>query len=259
MYKHERLQRILELVQSNQFWATKDLAEKLDVSQATIYRDLKDLEDSKGFLRAYGGIASLPQATFLPSEGLEIHQRETSHLDEKLLIAEKAVALVKDGDTLFVDGSTTCVKFGEALLKSNKSNLTIITNSPRLVLLLGSSRGFHVICTGGTYLDHFDSLVGMPAEEFLANVTAEKLFFSVAGIADIGGTDTEQSEVKIKQLMINHSKYHILLVDHTKFNKFCTYLVIPPSKVSTLITDYQTGAEHEEALAPFVENNTAIL
>jgi DeoR/GlpR family transcriptional regulator of sugar metabolism len=256
MYKHERLRKILELTQSNQFWPTKDLAEKLNVSQTTIYRDLKQLENSDGFLRAYGGIASISQGTFIPSEGLEIHQRETRNLEEKLVIAEKAIQLVKDGDTFFVDGSTTCLKFGEALLRSNKKNLTIITNSPRLVLLLSTCQDFNLICTGGTYLHHFDVLVGMPAEEFITNVAAEKFFFSVAGIADVGGMDTEQAEVKIKQLMINRSRFHIMLADHTKFNKFSTYLVIKPSKVSTLVTDSMVD---QETLASFVECNVPIL
>jgi len=256
MYKQQRLRKILELMQSNQFWATKELAEKLNVSQTTIYRDLKELENTDGFLRSYGGIASISHGTFIPSEGLEIHQRETRNLEEKLLIAEKTVELVKDGDTFFVDGSTTCLKFGEALIKSNKKNLTIITNSPRLTLLLAPCRDFHIICTGGTYLQYLDVLVGMPAEEFVSNVTAEKFFFSVAGIADIGGMDTEQAEVKIKQLMISRSRFHIMLADHTKFNKFSTYLIIKPSKVSTLVTDSMVD---QEVLAPFIECHVPIL
>ena len=256
MYKSERLRKILELTQSNQFWATKDLAEKLNVSQTTIYRDLKELENIDKISRSYGGIASIEHGTFLPSEGLEIHQRATHNLEEKQAIAEKAVQLVKDGDTFFVDSSTTCLKFGEALLRSNKRNLTIITNSPRLVLLLSAVQDYHTICTGGTYLHHFDSLVGIPGEEFIKNITAEKFFFSVAGIVEFGCTDTEQAEVKIKQLMISRSRYHILLADHTKFDKFCTYLVIKPSEISTLVTD---AAVSQDALAPFINGNVPIL
>jgi DeoR/GlpR family transcriptional regulator of sugar metabolism len=256
MYKHERLRKILELTQSNQFWATKDLAEKLNVSQTTIYRDLKELENSDEISRSYGGIAAIAHGTFIPSQGLEIHQRETHNLEEKRVVAEKAVQLVNDGDTFFVDSSTTCLKFGEALLKSNKRNLTIITNSPRLVLLLSGAQDYHTICTGGTYLHHFDSLVGIPGEEFIKNVTAEKFFFSVAGIAEIGCTDTEQSEVKIKQLMISRSRFHVLLADHTKFDKFCTYMVIKPAEVSTLVTDALVS---QDILAPFIESNVPIL
>jgi DeoR/GlpR family transcriptional regulator of sugar metabolism len=256
MYKSERLRKILELTQSNQFWATKDLADKLNVSQTTIYRDLKELENIDKISRSYGGIAAMTHGTFLPSEGLEINQRATHNLEEKKAIAEKAVQLVKDGDTFFVDSSTTCLKFGEALLKSNRRNLTIITNSPRLVLLLSAVQDYHTICTGGTYLHHFDSLVGIPGEEFIKNITAEKFFFSVAGIAEFGCTDTEQSEVKIKQLMISRSRFHVLLADHTKFDKFCTYLVIKPSEISTLVTD---AALSQNALAPFINDNVPIL
>jgi DeoR/GlpR family transcriptional regulator of sugar metabolism len=256
MYKSERLRKILELTQSNQFWATKDLAEKLNVSQTTIYRDLKELESFDKISRSYGGIASIAQGTFIPSEGLEIHHRAAHNLEEKQLIAEKAVQLVKDGDTFFVDSSTTCLKFGEALLKSNRRNLTIITNSPRLIILLSPVQDYHTICTGGTYLHHFDSLVGIPGEEFIKNVTAEKFFFSVAGIVESGCTDTEQSEVKIKQLMISRSRFHVLLADHTKFDKFSTYLVIKPSEISTLVT---SSAVSQEALAPFINGNVPIL
>jgi len=162
VHKQKRLHRILELLKTDGFCTTKDLAEQLGVSQTTIYRDLHDLSGSERVKKSYGGVA------LMPSEGLISHLdfdlRRTLHLREKEAIAEMAAELVADGDSLFVDASTTCLLFGQALLKKGRRRLTVITCSPRLVLLLQSEPDCQVICTGGTYLKHFDSLVGMPGE-----------------------------------------------------------------------------------------------
>jgi DeoR family glycerol-3-phosphate regulon repressor len=254
MYKHERLQQLRDLLSSNEFLTTKALAAELSVSQTTIYRYLKELEDSDGIQRPYGGAALIPQGNFISH--LDFDLRKTLNTAEKECISEIAAEMVTDGDSLFIDASTTCLMFANALIKRNKRNITIITNSPRLVLMLHDESSYRVICTGGTYLPRFDSLVGMPAEEFLRAISADCFFFSVAGISELGCTDSELSEVKIKQLMLNRSRTNILLADHSKFDKYSPFTVLEPAKVGTLITDEYTKTEK---LASFRASNIPII
>lgn len=245
MYKHERLQQLRDLLSSNEFLTTKTLAKELSISQTTIYRYLKELEDSDGIQRPYGGATLVPKENFI--HHLDFDLRKTLNTNEKETIAEIAVGLVNDGDSLFIDASTTCLMFTNALLKRNRRNITIITNSPRLVLMLKDDPNYRVICTGGTYLPRFDSLVGMPAEEFLETSSVDRFFFSVAGISELGCTDSELAEVKIKQLMLSRSRTNILLADHSKFDKYCPFTVIDFDKVGTLITDEYTKTEKLES------------
>jgi DeoR/GlpR family transcriptional regulator of sugar metabolism len=233
---------------------TRTLTKELSVSRTTIYRYLKELEDTDGIQRPYGGATFVPQDNFI--RHLDFDLRKTLNTNEKNAITEKAADLVNDDDSLCIDASTTCLMFAKTLLKRNKHNITIITNSPRLVLMLHDESKYRVICTGGTYLPHFDSLVGMPAEEFLSNISADKFFFSVAGISEDRCTDSEQAEVKIKQLMLSCSRSNILLADHSKFEKNFTFTVLNSAKVGTLITDEYT---EPEKLASFRERNVSII
>lgn len=244
MYKHERLQQLRELLNSNKFLTTKALAAELSVSQTTIYRYLKEFEESDGIQRAYGGVARVPQGTYI--DHLDFDLRKTLNIAEKEAIGELAADMVNDGDSLLIDASTTCLMFAAALLKRKKQDITIITNSPRLVLMLHDESNYQVICTGGTYLPRFDSLVGIPAEDFIRTISADKFFFSVAGVSELGCTDSELAEVKIKKLMLSRSRTNILLADHSKFDKYSPFTVLDPTQIGTLITDEHTKTEKLE-------------
>jgi DeoR/GlpR family transcriptional regulator of sugar metabolism len=246
MYKAERKKDILALLQQHGFSSTQDLAKELAVSQTTIYRYLNELEQEGLIRKEYGGV-TLQQA---PPDGIDLdyRSRRLEHPQEKQAIAKRAVALVEPGDTIIIDSSTTGVTFAQQLASTVLHDVTIVTNSARIVLVMQHKPDYRVICTGGTYLARHDTLVGSPAEEFVASLTANKCFISAFGVTPQGCTDSDPADVRIKRLMLSRARTKILLADHSKFGRTTTFTVIPSPELDLIVTDAGTPAE---MLAPF--------
>ena len=254
MYKATRKQDILALLQQRGFTPTQDLARALGVSVTTIYRYLAELEESGLVRKEYGGASLRPAAP----DGIDFDYRwrRQEHPAEKQAIAECAAALVESGDTLTVDSSTTCIAFAQALALAPLQDVTIITNSARIVLALQHKPEFRLICTGGTYLARHDTLVGEPAEDFLATVTANKAFISAYGVTPQACTDSDPADVRVKRLMLARARAKILLADHSKLGRTTTFTVITPAELDTIVTDPRAP---EEVLAPLRALGPAIL
>jgi DeoR/GlpR family transcriptional regulator of sugar metabolism len=252
MYRGERHAKILEILTARGFCSTDELAEILGVSQTTLYRDMKELEETGIVEKQYGGLVLARRYV----SNIDFKVRETINVLEKEAIAERAVDFIEDGDSFFLDTSTTCLALARKLLDKKKQELTIITNSCRIILMLENEPKYRTICTGGTYLKKLDVLVGSPAEEFIQTLNARKYFFSATGISSEGCADTEPAEVKIKKLMVARVRQKILLADHTKFDQVATFRTVDPSEIDILITDSLTSAEK---LAPFAESNVEII
>jgi DeoR/GlpR family transcriptional regulator of sugar metabolism len=253
MYKAERKKDIMALLRQRGFSSTQNLAKQLRVSQTTIYRYLTELEEEGLIRKEYGG-ATLGQAPV--GIDLDYGARRLEHPGEKRAIAERAVALVEPGDTVILDSSTTCVAFAQRLVLAALHDVTIVTNSPRIVLALQHRPEFRLICTGGTYLARHDTLVGSPAEEFVGSLTANKCFVSAMGVTPQACTDADPADVRVKRLMLSRARMKILLVDHGKFGRTTTFTVISPAELDLIITDDGTSAK---VLEPYLNIGLTVL
>lgn len=254
MYKAKRKKDIVALLQQQGFSSTQDLARQLAVSQTTIYRYLTELEQEGLVRKEYGGV-SLEQVV---PKGIDFdyRSRRLEHPLEKQAISSQAVSLVERGDTIIIDSSTTGVAFAEQLARAALQDVTIVTNSARIVLALQHKLEYRLICTGGTYLARHDTLVGSPAEEFVASVTANKCFISAMGVTPQACTDADPADVRVKRLMLSRARTKILLADHSKFGRTTTFTVIPPAQLDLIVTDAGTSAE---TLAPFLAMGLTVL
>jgi DeoR/GlpR family transcriptional regulator of sugar metabolism len=245
MSKAERKKGIVTLLQQRGFISTENLAKLLGVSQTTVYRYLMELEDESLIRKEYGGVTLGRKPVGID---LDYGTRRLENVFEKQSIAERAATLVESGDTVFIDSSTTCVTFAQRLGSAALRDLTIITNSARIILELRHKLEYRLICSGGTYLARHDTLVGSPAEEFISGLTANKCFLSAMGVTAQACTDADESDVRIKRLMLARARAKILLADHTKFGRSTTFTVITPPELDLIVTD---GGASPEALAPF--------
>lgn len=252
MHKLERRAKILETVSAKGFCSTEELATALNLSQTTLYRDLKELELAGDIERQYGGVG-LPRRFM---SNIHFKVRETTNIAEKEAIANKAVELIDDGDSLFLDSGTTCLILARKLLQIKKRNLTIFAHSCRLVLMLEDEPEYRVICTGGTHLKTLDVLVGLPAETFIKTVNAQKYFIAATSVSAQGSADTEPTEVSIKKLIASRVQKRILLADHSKFDQMASFITLRLSDIDTFVTDAGTPPEK---LRPFVDNNVQVI
>ena len=236
----ERRQKIMEKIRLDRKVYVADLAKAFKVTEETIRRDLEKLEAQDLLRRSYGG-AILTEST---SEDLSYKRRSTINSESKLAIAEKAARLIQDGDTIMMDSSTTC----QALLQRLKEqkDITIITNSIRLMNdFMGS--GFKMICTGGTLRESSCALTGSITSQTLEKYFVDFAFISCKGIdREKGIMESNESESRIKSIMIRQARKAVLLVDHSKFDKTAFVKCDDFSQIDTIVTDQLPAKEWQD-------------
>ena len=106
MLKEERHQKILNEVSLRNRVLLNDIADHLDVSVDTVRRDVKELDKKQLLKKVHGGAISLGFTSNKNSV-------EVFDIDEKQLIARKAVSQIQDGSAIFIDGGTTCMELAK--------------------------------------------------------------------------------------------------------------------------------------------------
>lgn len=224
--------------------SASELCASLGVTAATIRRDLETLEKEGILVRSHGGAVSrTPGATLRPSrDGTELANQL-----EKVGIAREAERLILDGETIFLEASTTVVELARRLHHRNR--LTVVTNSPPIVCQLQRSPNVTVIATGGELQKDASYLSGVWAQHALSEIRVDKAVIGVGAIDPVYGISTAtQAEAQLKRLILKSARVRIALADHTKFGKQGFAFVGPVTDFDILITDSGIDAKHVSAL-----------
>ena len=233
MLAEERRFRIREILTMQRTISASELCSTLEVTPATIRRDLAALEDEGVLVRSHGGAVSRMSSTkFQPS--YETLARSNS--DEKDAIAREAEKLILDGDTVFLEGSTTVLELAARL--HNRNRLTVVTNSPTIVCQLQRSAAVTVLCTGGDLQKDTFYFSGEWAQRALSEIRLDKAVLGVSAIDPGYGISTaNHAEAQLKKMIAKAAKIRIALADHSKFGKQFFAYVGPVSDINTLVTD----------------------
>jgi len=162
----ERQQRLLRTIEQQQRITVNQIVEHFDVSLATARRDLETLADQGKVQRVHGGALAVRQAPPEPP----VLQRTAEQSPEKVRIAQAAVDLISDGETIFLSSGTTVLEVARRL--RGKRNLTIITNSLLVLNELADTHGISLICLGGMLRPSEMSLLGHITELALSELRA---------------------------------------------------------------------------------------
>ncbi|MFT9057031.1 MAG: DeoR/GlpR family DNA-binding transcription regulator [Ethanoligenens sp.] len=239
MFEEERLQKIAGYVQSNTRASVHRLCELFGVSESTVRRDLNELEKRRLLKRTHGGAVCLESVGFEPTYS----EKEDQYREEKQSIAERAAAMIEDGESLLIDAGTTTLYLVPHLSKFKL--LTVVTNSILLLQQLAPYSGITLMSTGGTLRPNTMALVGPVAESFLGRIRVDKAFIATNGIEkNMGLTTPNISEASVKEKMMQVSEQVFVLADHTKigrvsFARFGMLSEIDGCITSDLITDEQ--------------------
>lgn len=212
----QRKDEITDILKKSRSISVVDLAKRLFVSEATIRRDLNEMEKQGFVKRFYGGVALIEGV----SNELPLYVREQLNSDAKDTIARKASAAIQNGQVIFLDASSTVRHIIKYL--SKYENLTIITNGIKTADEL-CTLDARVYCTGGILLHYSSAFVGSYAERMFANFNADLVFFSSRGVSRDGRiTDASDEETQVRKAMFEHSKKKIFLFDSSKIGQeFC--------------------------------------
>lgn len=252
MIAEQRLQRINEQLRVQHAVSISSLSEMLGVSEMTVRRDLIRLEKMGLCQRTHGGAVSVHG---MLTRDIHYSQREQLHVAEKVAIGRTAAEMVQEGETIVIDAGTTTAQLAAAL--KNRRNITVITNSLRVLDQLCDSPGITLISTGGTVApamdgefghgDHF--LIGPLAEEMLRRFRPNKAFMGTTGITIADGLSNSLIEQAVlKRLMMELSAEVILLADHSKFGRVAPSIAGPVTLLHRVITDTGISPEMKNAL-----------
>lgn len=209
-----------------------ELSQLYDVSEETIRRDLEKLVNEGVAIKSYGG------AVINENANLEVpfNIRKNYNVIGKQKIAEQIANLVKDGESLMLDASSTAVYIAKAL--KDKKNLTVITNSIEIVVELMDMPEWKVLSTGGLSREGSFALVGPQTDKMLKSYHVDKTIISCKGFdLNSGMTDSDELHANNKITMLESAGMKILAVDKTKFDKTAFTAIGALEDITTVVTD----------------------
>jgi DeoR/GlpR family transcriptional regulator of sugar metabolism len=245
LFLQERLDQILALLESQGRVSVAELGERFGVSAVTIRNDLATLEQQGRLRRTYGGAVPSPNPS---SEPPAFAQRKELHRNEKERIGLAAAALVRDGDSIALDASTTAWQIARHL--KDRRELTVVTNGLFIALEFLDSPDVTVIMPGGALRAASASLVGDQGACILERYHVQRGFFGAGGFTlEEGLTDTNQYEVELKQRMVERSKEVTAVVDSSKWGQVTFAALASVDQLDRVIADDAAPSDMVAALA----------
>ncbi|MCC8060209.1 MAG: DeoR/GlpR family DNA-binding transcription regulator [Clostridiales bacterium] len=243
------MQKIAELVKCHQKITTRELAERMGVSEMTIRRDLTVLHKNRVIEKKHG-YAVLehdldPDITDM--EAYDLHLASIQNLKAKEKIVCYAASLIEPGDWIFMDNGTTISRITAFLPTSFE--YTVLCCNFELMAGMLKYKNIQMIMPGGYYhpVDHTFS--SPQAENFICCHRANKAFISASGIhRTLGITCINFHSVANKKCFLSSSEKRILLADSSKFDVVTSNHFAELGDIDMVITDAGISSDWREYL-----------
>jgi DeoR/GlpR family transcriptional regulator of sugar metabolism len=233
----ERQQLIAAIVREQQTATVEELSARLNVSEATIRRDLDKLTQEGVIQRAHGGAMALQHAEPEPP----MLRRQTEHADLKRRIGRAAAEVIEDGDTVLIGSGSTTVEVARNL--AGKRDLKVITNALNVANVLVAMPEITTILIGGVLRNSELSMIGHLAEQVLAELSANKVIMGIRALSVERGLTNELGiETSIDRLIVRSAPQLIIVADHSKLGRTASVSIAPASAIHTLVTDTEAPA-----------------
>ena len=230
MLKNQRHIQILDILKNEGFAGVRDLSERLYSSQPTIRRDLDFLERQGYIRRSHGGAILADDKLNTP-----VSFRRETRFHEKTRICKLASTLVKPGNVIFIDSSTTAWPLADFLREED--NVTVVTNSYPICISL-AEKNVKTFSTGGRLYKESMAFVGESAAEAVAGFNADIMFFSASSLDDQGMiSDCFEEETAIRKAMRSNSNQTVFLCDAEKFGSRAAFRDVSLAEIDYVVTD----------------------
>ena len=232
-----RIRQILAYLKARKSCTLKELMDAFGVSSATIHRDVAILAKRDAVERVRGGL--IYNETPAPSGNAAAYQeRVVTHRSEKIMVAQKALHVIEEGDIIFLDSSTTVYELALLLTHGEFDHLTIITNAiPVMHLFRKFPAHWSLIGLGGNYDPQLNSILGISALEQLARYNVTKAFVSGFGLDDKTATTNHEHQAEILRRVLDAADKRYLLIDHTKLGRKGLYRIAARGGFDAIISD----------------------
>jgi len=230
----ERRYAIFKVIKNNGSASTEELADTFRVSGSTIRRDLSFLANKNLIRRTHSGAlmnTTQPEARFLSAHN--------TMQAEKRKIARKALKLIKDGDFVAFSGGTTSFMLAIEVINSKLSDLTVLTNSINIsLLILESRKDFRLIVAGGLHVKGSYECVGEMTHKMVRGFNIDRFFMGANGVSELGGISfVSFEEAEVSREILGRSREAYVIVDHSKLEVTKSARVAALKDVAAIITD----------------------
>ena len=235
MNRNDRARLILDYLEEHGVAAYRELRPLLRVSEMTVRRDVDRLASEGRLIKTLGGVqqanapADLYEASF--------QARSLNHIEHKRAIAQQAFECLSVGESLCLDGSSSCLELAK-LLATGEKRVTVVTNSLLVGREVGRNPGNTVQIVGGQYDPETYCVSGPVSEAQISQYHMQSAYISTKGLLPVEGTyESSVGLFRVKQVMVAQSRKVVLLVDHSKFGQRALCKVLDISQIQTVITD----------------------
>lgn len=249
---NDRIEKLNNYVQLNGEVKLKEL-EKIfpDVSSMTLRRDLAQLEKQGLVLRVRSGAVSVD--SIKGSKEVRYNLRAEENIEAKEIVAKKAVELIEQGRSLYLDSGSTIMCLAEIL---PNEHLSILTSGPNIGIEVAKKTNPSIMLIGGQLNRNNISVSGMGAIEFVKLVNIDVAFMATSGFSlEAGLTSGDYNECELKKYVIQKAKKVVVLMDSSKINKNMPYTFAGLKEIDVLVTDKKLP---DEIIAAAIANNVVV-
>ena len=237
-----RHKEILNYLELNGSATIKELTSTLYVSDATIRRDLASLERIGALKRTFGGAKAILDR----SDSIPLFIRESLDSKEKKEICGKAAGLIKDGNTVFIDGSSTAQHMINYI--KHLKDITVVTNSIKTAELTCQNH-IKTYCTGGLLLENSLVCMGPKSIEFAQSINTDLCFISCKGVTLDGKfSDTFEDDTAIRKIFLKNSTVRVMLITGNKFGNSYLHTLCHADEVDHIFSNVEIPSSITEKL-----------
>ncbi len=246
--RRERTTRIINELLLESAIGIHELSSMLGVSEMTVRRDLKKLEE-ENIIRLVHGVAILNPTSRPGETGKHYHitEEESVRAEEKKRIGRRAADLLEPNDIIIVDSGSTTNYLASSI--PTDQSITLLCFALNILIEAHRKPKCKIVFAGG-YL-HEDTLMFESSEgtSLIKRFRATKAFISASGIdLTLGVTCSNSYEIEAKEASIQSAKKRILLADSSKFGKIRSAYFADLKDFNTIVTDTGIDAEYADAI-----------
>ena len=228
----ERRKYILDSLNRHGFVRVADMAAEMNVTKATVRKDMEFLESRNLLYRTHGSASPVNPLV----QDVSVHVKSAVNSEIKQKIAVEAAGLICPDDSVFIASGSTVYAFAERIRPVG--HLNVVTPSLRVAMLMNESEETTVTVLGGVLYKKSLSVRGEYAAQGFENVICSKLFFGVDGIdLEHGITTSTLDEAKLTRKMMKASSQNIVLADSSKFGQRGFGRICALEDIDVIITD----------------------
>lgn len=232
-----RTRLMLDFLRERGHCSMAELMRRFKVSSATVHRDVEELTRRDAVTRVRGGLVFNETESSRP-DAAGYQNRVVANRTAKIALAKKALALISEGDIIFLDSSTTVYELAMLLRNANFTHLSIVTNS---VSIMQNFRKFPpnyvLIGLGGNYDPQLNSILGAAALEQLSRLNLTKAFVSCFGLDQRTATTNHERQAEMLRNVLDLAERRYLLVDKSKLNRTGLYRLSARGAFNAILTN----------------------